>query len=212
MNAKTKKIVTIVVIVALLAVLAVTWFKNRKEATDPSEGTQGFSVETLTKGAPEESSELKTETQKESEKETQSIAESETQKATETEPETSTEPATSAASKIDKNGKYSDKESVALYLHTYGKLPSNYLTKSEAEAKGWSSSKGNLWKVANGMSIGGDSFGNFEGKLPKKSGRKYYECDIDYKGGYRNEKRIIYSNDGLVFYTDDHYETFEQLY
>ena len=62
------------------------------------------------------------------------------------------------------------------------------------------------------MSIGGSAFGNYEGQLPKAKGRKYYECDIDYTGGYRNEKRLIYSNDGLVFYTQDHYKTFEQLY
>ena len=61
--------------------------------------------------------------------------------------------------------------------------------------------------------IGGDYFGNYEGKLPKKSGRKYYECDIDTKGASsRGAKRIIFSNDGLIFYTDDHYETFTQLY
>ena len=54
--------------------------------------------------------------------------------------------------------------------------------------------------------------GYYDKKLPQKSGRKYYECDIDYTDGYRNAKRIIYSNDGLIFYTDDHYESFEQLY
>ncbi|WP_276648398.1 ribonuclease domain-containing protein [Trichococcus flocculiformis] len=62
------------------------------------------------------------------------------------------------------------------------------------------------------MSIGGDCFGNREGLLPKKSGRTYYEADIDYDGGYRGAERIVYSNDGLIFYTDDHYESFEQLY
>ena len=72
-------------------------------------------------------------------------------------------------------------------------------------------SKGNLWKVTKKMSIGGDRFGNNEGLLPKKSGRQYYECDIDYRGGSRGAKRIVYSNDGLIFYTADHYETFEQL-
>ncbi len=113
---------------------------------------------------------------------------------------------------VEKNGEYTDKEHVALYIHTYGKLPSNYITKNEAEDLGWNSSKGNLWKVAPGKSIGGSYFGNYEGLLPKKNGRKYYECDIDFDGGYRNAKRIIYSNDGLVFYTEDHYETFEQLY
>ena len=106
---------------------------------------------------------------------------------------------------------YSSKEEVALYIYTYGELPDNYITKDEAYDLGWDSSKGNLWEVADGMSIGGDKFGNREGILPKEKGRQYYECDIDYEGGYRNEKRIVYSNDGLIFYTEDHYESFEEI-
>ena len=89
---------------------------------------------------------------------------------------------------------------------------SYYLTKKEAEELGWDSYRGNLWDVAPGKSIGGSYFGNYEGLLPSKKGRKYYECDIDYNGGRRGAKRIIYSNDGLIFYTDDHYKSFEQLY
>ncbi len=105
---------------------------------------------------------------------------------------------------------YSSKEEVSEYLHLYGHLPENYLTKNEATDLGWVSSKGNLWEVAPGMSIGGDKFGNREGLLPKN--KQYYECDIDYNGGYRNEKRIVYTKDGWIYYTEDHYETFEQLY
>ena len=105
---------------------------------------------------------------------------------------------------------YSSKEDVSEYLHLYGHLPENYLTKNEAYDLGWDSKKGNLWDVAPGMSIGGDKFGNREGILPK--GKQYYECDIDYNGGYRNEKRIVYTKDGWIYYTEDHYETFEQLY
>ena len=133
-------------------------------------------------------------------------------------PQTSAEAAASAPGadgqklQVEESGQYSSKEEVALYLHQFGHLPSNYLTKKEAEELGWVSSKGNLWKVAPGMSIGGSRFGNYEGHLPDKKSRKYYECDIDYDGGYRNEKRIIYSNDGLIFYTEDHYNSFEQLY
>lgn len=112
---------------------------------------------------------------------------------------------------VDRNGQYTDKEHVAAYIHRFGCLPSNYITKSEARALGWSPTEGNLRKVAPGMSIGGDSFGNYDGNLPEKWGRKYYECDIDYRGGTRNAKRILYSNDGLVFYTEDHYETFEEI-
>ncbi len=107
---------------------------------------------------------------------------------------------------------YSTKDEVAAYIHMFNELPPNYLTKDEAEALGWDNSEGNLWEVTDGMSIGGDVFGNREGLLPKTSGRTYYEADIDYDGGYRGAERIVYSNDGLIFYTDDHYESFEQLY
>ena len=114
--------------------------------------------------------------------------------------------------KIDEDGNYTSKEDVALYIHLYGHLPDNFITKNEAKDLGWVNSEGNLDEVAPGKSIGGDYFGNYEGQLPEKKGRKYYECDIDYTGGYRDSKRIIYSNDGLVYYTEDHYKTFEQLY
>lgn len=113
---------------------------------------------------------------------------------------------------VDESGVYTSKEEVALYIHLYGHLPSNYITKKQAEKLGWDSRAGNLWDVAPGMSIGGSRFGNYEGALPDKEGRTYYECDIDYDGGYRGAKRIIYSDDGLIFYTEDHYKTFEELY
>lgn len=113
---------------------------------------------------------------------------------------------------VTEDGQYNTPEEVAEYLHYYGHLPDNYLTKQEARDLGWESNKGNLHEVAPGMSIGGDTFGNREGLLPKEKGRKYYECDVNYEGGYRNSERLIYSNDGLIFYTDDHYESFEQLY
>ena len=113
---------------------------------------------------------------------------------------------------VSEDGEYTSKEEVALYIHLYNHLPGNYITKSEAQDLGWDSSKGNLNKVAPGKSIGGDKFGNREGLLPKKEGRVYYECDIDYKKGSRNAKRIVFSNDGLIYYTEDHYESYELLY
>ena len=113
---------------------------------------------------------------------------------------------------VSEDGEYTSKEEVALYIHLYNHLPSNFITKNEAKDLGWDSSLGNLNKVAPGKSIGGDKFGNREGLLPKKSGRVYYECDIDYKKGSRNAKRIVFSNDGLIYYTEDHYETYELLY
>lgn len=118
----------------------------------------------------------------------------------------------STEAELTENGQYTTAENVAEYLHTYGHLPDNFITKKEAKALGWDSQEGNLQDVAPGKSIGGDSFGNREGLLPKAEQRKYYECDINYAGGYRNGERLIYSNDGLIFYTKDHYKSFEQLY
>lgn len=119
---------------------------------------------------------------------------------------------TTALFAVKEDGNYISKEEVALYIHEYHRLPSNYITKKQAEEQGWNPKEGNLDMVLPGMSIGGGRFGNYEGKLPEASGRKYYECDVDYTGGFRNAKRIVYSDDGLVFYTEDHYNTFEQLY
>lgn len=112
---------------------------------------------------------------------------------------------------IDRNGSYTTKEDVALYIHTYGCLPSNFITKKEAQALGWEG--GSLEPYAPGKCIGGNYFGNYEGLLPEKSGRTYTECDIDTLGAKsRGAKRIVFSNDGLIYYTADHYETFELLY
>lgn len=112
---------------------------------------------------------------------------------------------------IDEDGVYTTKDDVALYIHTYGKLPKNFITKKEAQALGWEG--GSLEPYAPGMCIGGSYFGNYEGLLPEKDGRKYTECDIDTLGkSKRGAKRIVFSNDGLIYYTDDHYETFELLY
>ena len=113
---------------------------------------------------------------------------------------------------IDEAGYYTSPEEVALYIHTYNKLPSNYITKKEATTLGWKSSEGNLWEVTDKKSIGGDLFGNREGSLPKKDGRKYFECDVNYEGGFRGSERLVYSDDGLIYYTSDHYKTFTQLY
>lgn len=107
---------------------------------------------------------------------------------------------------------YSTPEEVALYLYVFVELPPNFLTKDEARELGWVSSEGNLWEVAGEMSIGGDVFGNREGILPKAKDRTYYECDVNYYGGFRGSERIVFSDDGLIYYTADHYESFDQLY
>lgn len=112
---------------------------------------------------------------------------------------------------LAEDGSYTSKDEVALYIHTYGHLPENYITKDEAYDLGWKS-EGTLDEVAPGMSIGGDYYGNYEGVLPDEPGREYHECDIDYESGNRNGKRIVYSNDGNIYYTEDHYNSFEHLY
>ena len=117
----------------------------------------------------------------------------------------------SQSESLQEDGTYSSRDDVALYIHTYGHLPGNFITKKEARELGWSG--GSVEDYAPGKSIGGDHFGNYEGLLPEKSGRSYTECDIDTLGSSgRGAKRIIFSNDGLIYYTDDHYASFTLLY
>lgn len=112
---------------------------------------------------------------------------------------------------LDPDGTYTTKDDVALYIHLYGCLPNNFITKKEAQELGWEG--GSLEPYASGMCIGGSYFGNYEGLLPEKDGREYTECDIDTLGAKsRGAKRIVFSNDGLIYYTDDHYESFTLLY
>jgi guanyl-specific ribonuclease Sa len=114
---------------------------------------------------------------------------------------------------LPESGTYTSKDEVAWYLHTYGHLPSNFVTKREAERAGWKTEDKTLGEACPGKSIGGDRFGNYEKLLPTKRGRTWYECDIDYRGGKtRGSKRIVYSSDGLIYYTQDHYRSFERIY
>ena len=112
---------------------------------------------------------------------------------------------------IDEDGAYTTKDDVALYIHTYGHLPDNFITKKDAQALGWQG--GSLEPYAPDKCIGGSRFGNYEGLLPEADGRTYTECDIDTLGAdSRGAKRIVFSNDGLIYYTEDHYKSFELLY
>ena len=130
----------------------------------------------------------------------------ETQKPTE-----APKPTQAPAPTLNRNGSYTSKEDVALYIHLYGELPSNFITKSEARKLGWEG--GGLEDYAPGKCIGGDRFGNYEGLLPSATCRTWTECDIDTLGkNSRGAKRIVFSNDGLIYYTDDHYESFTLLY
>ena len=117
-----------------------------------------------------------------------------------------------SASGVAEDGTYTSKDEVALYIHTYGHLPSNFISKTKAKEAGWVSSEGNLDEVCPGKSIGGSTFYNDDGLLPEADGRTWKECDINYTGGFRGSERIVFSNDGLIYYTNDHYQTFEQLY
>ena len=121
-------------------------------------------------------------------------------------PETETQPES-----IDEDGSYTTKEDLALYIHTYGHLPGNFVTKEEARAAGWEG--GGLDEVLPGMCIGGDRFGNREGLLPEATGRSWTECDVNtLHARSRGAERIVFSNDGLIYYTGDHYDSFALLY
>lgn len=186
---------TLAIILVILAVLAVVWLTNTDPLTaDSQTQTQPGSGLVLLDG------EAQTD-------DSASAAETAQAEAT-AEPETQPE-ATQAT--IDESGAYTAKEDVALYLFTYGHLPENFITKSTARDLGWSG--GGLDDYADGKCIGGDRFGNNEGLLPEARGRQYYECDIDtLHRDSRGAKRIVFSDDGLIYYTDDHYESFELLY
>lgn len=131
--------------------------------------------------------------------------EPETPEAPEAEADTGTSDST-----VTEGEYYYDLEHVVLYLDRYGVLPDNYITKDEARALGWEG--GSVENYLDGAAIDGDRFGNREGLLPKAAGRSYTECDIDTDGqSSRGAKRLVFSNDGLYFYTEDHCETFDEL-
>ena len=127
-------------------------------------------------------------------------------------PEATAAPAdTETPEGTEEPGPIIEPQRIADYIFEHGELPENFITKQEAKDLGWDSYVNYVSDVAPGMSIGGDYFGNYEGKLPRIRGRKYYECDCWYTGGKRNQYRIIYSNDGHVWYTEDHYNTFTEM-
>ena len=112
-----------------------------------------------------------------------------------------------ATSKVVRDGEYTDKDHICWYIVAFGALPRNFITKNEARRLGWQG--GPVEPYAPGKSIGGDRYGNYEGTLP--AGR-YRECDVDTKGRPRGAKRIVFSDDRRVYYSDDHYRTFKQIH
>ena len=184
---------TLTILLVILAVLAAIWALNIyvPQSADTQEQTQSTSGLALLDGETQ-ADELAAQAEQTAQAEATAVPE-----------------ATEAA--IDEAGIYTTKEDVSLYLYTYGHLPENFITKSEARALGWSG--GGLDGYADGKCIGGDRFGNNEGLLPEATGRKYYECDIDtLHADDRGPKRIVFSNDGLIYYSGDHYDSFELLY
>lgn len=101
-----------------------------------------------------------------------------------------------------------NEDTVINYVKKNHKLPDYYITKNEAKKLGWNPSQGNLCDILPGRAIGGDYFGNREGKLPKDE--KYFEADVNYNCGNRNSDRIIFTKKGDVYLTKDHYKSFEK--
>ena len=97
------------------------------------------------------------------------------------------------------------------WIKYYGKLPDYYVNREEAKTLGWRRKKNNFGEVLPGKMLFGGEYFNDNGKLPQKSGRKWYEADINYETGKRNKSRILFSDDGLIFVTYDHYETFCEI-
>ena len=207
----------LLLITAVIALGLFAGCKKKAKKTEAPATTTTTTAETVTETTEStETTEAPTTTEKATDPTTEKAPSTEAPTETTTEAtkktKATTEPTTAPSeAKIDEDGTYTSKDDVALYIHTYGHLPKNFVTKSEARAKGWEG--GSLEDYFPGCSIGGDKFGNREGVLPKKNGRTYTECDIDTKGKKsRGAKRIVFSNDGLIYYTDDHYETFTLLY
>lgn len=189
LNKKTGKIIALFVVICAMTLSMMTGCVKKKTPA----GTTG-----TTTVVTETSASVTTKASEKTEETTEKTTAQSTEKTDQTVP-------------IDENGTYDSAKDVALYIHTYNKLPPNYITKKEARALGWSG--GSLEDYAPGKCIGGDHYGNYEGLLPEKKGRSYTECDIGTLGkSSRGAKRIVFSNDGLIYYTKDHYKTFTLMY
>ena len=214
----TKKLLCL--LLALLTALSLTGCAGLLDVYDAADGYDEYELSDSAAESYEEtevSSEVALESESSPPEESSSEAEETSSEAEDTDiPDESSEPdeapeQSDTEPAIAEDGSYTSKEDVALYIHTYGHLPDNFITKNEARELGWSG--GSLEPYAEGCCIGGDRFGNREGRLPDAAGRSYTECDIDTLGAAsRGAKRIVFSNDGLIYYTEDHYETFELLY
>lgn len=193
--------------------------KKNKDSGTTAQTVTVITTESTTEATSEKTTATTEATTEDTTEKTTATTESTTEATTEKTTEPTTEITTEATQNTteediniyeypDKNGTYTSKDDVALYLYSYGKLPKNFITKKEAQKLGWSG--GSLEDYAPGKCIGGDKFGNYEGVLPDGN---YHECDIDTLGKKsRGAKRLVYSDDGRIYYTEDHYETFTLLY
>ena len=124
-------------------------------------------------------------------------------------------PPESAGDALDEDGVYTSKEDLALYLHLYGHLPANFITKDEARRLLTSIAEGTWFEEDLTVHDLTEKYGsgNRECLLPAAKGRVWTECDVNTLGASsRGAERIVFSNDGLIYYTGDHYESFQQLY
>lgn len=117
-------------------------------------------------------------------------------------------PAPAVVESIDK---LTEQKRVVSYLQQHQRLPDYYITKKQAREQGWDARSGNLCSVLPGKAIGGDRFSNREGRLPTANKRVWREADINYSCGRRGAYRMLYSSDGLIFVTRDHYKNFIQV-
>lgn len=209
---KGKKRLLYIILALVLAIAAPLFAKLNNGGTDPQTeiGTlhadDDTSVPTV---ADWEDDSTQAESEKEKPSSTEKSGESTTKKDTRKPTAEKTTAQTTLPPTVKESGHYTSKEDVALYIHLYGHLPDNFITKKQAQTLGWNG--GSLEPYSPGSSIGGDRFGNYEGLLPK--GRTYTECDIDTAGKKsRGAKRIVFSDRGEIYYTGDHYDSFTQLY
>lgn len=217
-----KKIILALFSILLLASCDITITNSKDNSSTSSQGEVSSSSKQSSSSSKPSSSSSSSTASSSSSKQSSSSYSSSKQSSSSTKPSSSSSSSTASSSfdnlgfkvisvsltstVVNESGIYDSLEEVGAYLYLYKKLPSNYRTKSSM-----SYVKSNH-TASNKLSIGGDTFYNNEGLLPKKSGRTYTECDIAYTGGNRNSKRIVFcAKDDLYFYTSDHYQSYSIL-
>ncbi len=125
-------------------------------------------------------------------------------------PSGDTETGETVSAQITETGKYTGKDEVAAFIHSFGRLPDNYLTSEQAKSLGWDG-ESDLWAIQSGAALGGDDYANLAGLLPSDGGRSWKQCDVNYNGGMRGPERLCYSSDGLIYYSPDRFTTFTEL-